>query len=402
MTAPTIPPALLALAIAVSPQAVGSAKVLLEGPDGKIETRDLAGFDTADPRQFGARLVRFEGLKSPPASAAGDELAELTMPSGDRLSGRVHGGRAELVDIEILGGVHLGLALDEIHSVVFPARIPAHGTIVPSAPAEGDRLYRRASEGLDVIDGGVEEFTTSGVRIHGENVGSKLIPWSEIAALFIEGLVAAEPRSDAGTRATPVSLDLRDGGRLRGSLERLSSEGCRIATRNGERLLLPVAAIALLVVEDGTVGFLSSIAPASAPPSLPFGDDLGMRWPPKVDRSVTGGPLVAGGRPFARGFGVHAPSRMTWKLDGAWKHLRGAVAVDDEVLRLPSRGAVVFKVLVDEKPRFESRELHGGDPPVSIPAIDLPETGELELVVEAADGTIVADRADWLEMVLWR
>ncbi len=127
-----------------------------------------------------------------------------------------------------------------------------------------------------------------------------------------------------------------------------------------------------------------------------------MRWDPRVDRSVTGGPLVVSDRTFPRGLGVHAPSRMTWKLDGTWKHLRGSVAVDDEVLRLSSRGSVVFRVLVDGKPRFISKEMHGGDPPAAITPIELSGAQELELDVDAADGSIVADRADWLEMILWK
>ena len=314
----------------------------------------------------------------------------------------MHGGRAELVDVEILGGVRLGFALDEITSLVFPARIPALGTAVPARATEGDRVYRRAGAGLDVIDGGIEEFTTGGVRIHGQNVGSKLVPWSEVAALFIEGLGATPSKAKPPGSGTQVSLDLRDGGRLRGTLERLSAEGCRLATRNGEHVLVPAAAIALVLVEDGAVACLSSSPATSAPPSLPFGDDLGMRWDPRVDRSVTGGPLVVSDRTFPRGLGVHAPSRMTWKLDGTWKHLRGSVAVDDEVLRLSSRGSVVFRVLVDGKPRFISKEMHGGDPPAAITPIELSGAQELELDVDAADGSIVADRADWLEMILWK
>jgi hypothetical protein len=378
------------------------ARIRIETAAGAATARDLAGFECSEAKDLGGVLVRFEGLRSTPSPAADDERADVLSPGGDRISGRIRGGRAELVDVEILGSVHLGLALDEISSIVFPARIPALGTVVPAAPSEGDRVYRRAGSGLDVIDGGIEEFTSTGVRIHAENVGSKLVPWSEVAALFVEGLAGSAPVARAPGPGAKVALDLRDGGRLRGTFERLGAEGCRLATRNGEHLLVPAAAIALLSVEDGSFGYLSSLPPASAPPSLPFGDDLGMRWECRVDRSVTGAPLGAAGRQFSRGIGVHAPSRMQWKLDGAWKHLRGSVAVDDEVLRLPSPGSVVFRVLVDGKPRFESRVLRGGDPPAAIERIDLEGAKELELQVDSADGSIVADRADWLEMILWR
>jgi hypothetical protein len=383
------------------PPTRSGAHVLLETQAGAVEIRDLAGFECADPRQLGAWIVRFEGLTFPLGPAADEERAEVTLPGGDRLFGRLHGGRAELIDIEIAGGVHLGLALDEIASLVFPARVPALGSVALAPPAEGDRLYRRAGGGLDAIDGGVEEFTTDGVRIHGESVGSKLVPWSEVAALFVEGPAGAGTAKRAAGPGVPITVDLVDGSRLRGTLERLSSEGCRLTTRNGERVLIPAAALALALVDDGALAFLSSIPPSEAPPSLPFGDDLGMRWPHRVDRSVTGAQLRAGGRAFARGLGVHAPSRMVWKLEGGWKHLRGSVAVDDQVLRLPSRGSVVFRVLVDGKPRWQSRELHGGDPPTAIGSIDLAGAKELALEVDPSDGSSIADRADWLQIVLW-
>jgi hypothetical protein len=173
-------------------------------------------------------------------------------------------------------------------------------------------------------------------------------------------------------------------------------------TLNGEKVIVPLAAVELLHVDDGTSAFLSSIEPAEAPPSLPFGDDLGMLWPYRADRSVLGGRLAAGGRTFARGLGVHAPSRMVWKLDGSWKHMRALVAVDDESRRLPSPGSVVFRVKIDGQTRFESRELHAGDAPVPTGMLDLAGAKELVLEVDSSDGSTVADRADWLAPVLWR
>jgi hypothetical protein len=391
-------------------------RAVLESADGKVEARELATLDCTDPRALGAVIVRIEGL--PPHTMPGpvvgdDERAVITLAGGDRLAGRIRGGRAELVDVEIAGGVKIGLAVDEISSLVFPARIPSVGAVVPSAPKEGDRLYRRAGSGLDVLDGGVEEFTKEGVRIHGQSVGSKLVPWTEIAALYVEGLGSAPKAPDAKTpkvSKTPessggkpqVSVDLSDGGRLRGELERLSAEGCRLSTRNHEKVLVPIAALAQVVVEDGSIAFLSALAPAEAPPSTPFGDDLGMRFETRFDRSVAGGPLTAGGKTFARGLGMHAPGRIRYALDGTWKRLRGAVAVDDDTLRLGSRGSVVFRVKVDGKVRFESLELHGGDPPVAFDPIDLGGAKELVLEADPSDGSSVADRADWLQMTLSR
>jgi hypothetical protein len=411
--------ALLALSAPALLASVLGGRAVLESSEGKVETRELSALDCTDPRSLGAVIVRIEGLPPhtiPGAVVADDERAVVTLNGGDRLTGRVRGGRAELVDVEVAGNVRIGLAVDEISSLVFPSRIPSVGAVVPSAPKEGDRLYRRAGSGLDVLDGGIEEFTKEGVRIHGQSVGSKLVPWTEIAALYVEGLGAAAPKAPdpKAPRTSPkeqpkeqtgkpqISLDLADGGRLRGELERLSAEGCRLSTRNHEKVLVPIAAIAQVVVEDGSVAFLSSMTPAEAPPSTPFGDDLGMRFETRFDRSVAGGALTAGGKTYARGLGMHAPGRILFKLDGAWKRLRGAVAVDDDTLRLTARGSVIFRVKVDGKVRFESLELHGGDPPVAFDQIDLSGAQELVLEADPSDGSSVADRADWLQMILSR
>jgi len=408
-------PGASALHASVLGPSVLGGRAVLESSEGKVETRELATLDCTDPRSLGAVIVRIEGLPPhamPGSVVADDERAVVTLAGGDRLSGRVRGGRAELVDVEIAGGVRIGLAIDEIASVVFPSRIPAVGAVVPSPPKEGDRLYRRAGSGLDVLDGGVEEFTKEGVRIHGQSVGSKLVPWTEIAALYIEGVGGSAPKAPdpKAAKEAPkessgkpqVSIDLADGGRLRGELERLSAEGCRLSTRNHEKVLVPIGALAQVVVEDGSIAFLSSYAPAEAPPSTPFGDDLGMRFETRLDRSVAGGTLTAGGKAFARGLGMHAPGRIRYKLDGSWKRLRGAVAVDDDTLRLASRGSVVFRVKVDGKVRFESLELHGGDPAVTFDQIDLSGAQELVLEADPSDGSSVADRADWLQMILSR
>jgi hypothetical protein len=128
-----------------------------------------------------------------------------------------------------------------------------------------------------------------------------------------------------------------------------------------------------------------------------------MRWPHRVDRAVDGGPLTAGGRVRARGLGVHAPSTLAWALDGGYARLvGGAVAIDDQVLRLGARGSVVFRVLVDGEEAWKSPVLRGGDAPLEVPPLALAGARELALVVEEADEMFVADRADWLGMLLVR
>lgn len=400
---------LIAFALALLPQQepkpraeTGTGpRVVLENAAGERKVLALAGLDTKDPRALGGNRVRFEGLASAPRAEAGEERAEIELSDGDRLRGRVRGGREDWIQVELAGAVRVEVNVEEISSIVWPARVEGLWTETPKAGAEGDRLYRKSRDVLDTIEGGVEEFTAEGVQFHGTVLGSKQIPWAEVAALFIEHLPGKdEPR--ATTSGVSVVVDGFDETRLHGELVRLSADACVLKRGQSGEISIPLAAIAGILVDDGTMAYLSSRAPADAGQSSPFGDDLGIQWPPRFDRSVANTPLAVGGRIYARGIGVHAPSRLTWKLDGRFRALRGSVGIDDQVLRLPARGSVIFRVHVDGKAVWESPVIRGGDAAVAMPPIDLSTAKELVLEADVGPDAFVADRADWLDMLLVR
>jgi len=381
-------------------------RVVLEDLDGTTLERDLDTFAVEGPRELEAVLVRFEGPRgSGDAGTPGTgerpagERAELTLASGDRLVvGRLAGSGEEL-RFELAGGVPLVLAIEELASVVVPSRLPqTPGAPLGPAP-EGDRLYHRTGDVLDRIDGAVEGFTLEGVRFDSV-VGTRLYDWDEVAALYIEHEPPAA--TAASDDALPVVVDLLDGSRLRGSFRALDATGCTLDLGGGREVLIPARALAEIAVDDGRLAFLSDLAPAAVDEGSPFDDELGLVWRHRVDRAVDGSPLRAGGRAFTRGIGVHAPSRLTWELAGAWKELRGLVAIDDQVARLTARGSVVFRVLVDGEPRWESAVLRGGDAPQTIPPIDLTDALTLDLEVDMATEFHMGDRADWLRVILVR
>ena len=374
-------------------------RAVLETLDGSVSVRSLAELDAGDLE--GAVLIRFEGF--PPLGDPGflpRDRAELELVGGDRVLGEVVDGRGDLVDVRILGGGTLSVVVDHLRSLVFPARVDPErlAGLVPAS--EGDRLYWIRPGGLDRVDGTLESFGTEGVTFDSV-LGSKTFPWEEVAALYVEPFAEAKVAGEEG-EGRPVAVDLVDGGRLRGRLRSLSAEGAEIAVTAAGSLTLPLAAIAEIVGDDGRVAFLSSLSPAEAEEGSPFDDDLGMSWPHRMDRSVSGGPLTSGGRRFGRGIGVHAPSRLTWRLDGTWRELRGAVAIDDSVLLLPHRGSVRFRVHVDGQLRWDSGIVRGGNPPVTLPPLELAGATELALEVDMATRFHVADRANWLRMLLVR
>ncbi|MBL8857744.1 MAG: NPCBM/NEW2 domain-containing protein [Planctomycetes bacterium] len=376
-------------------------RVVLEGTRGASEVRALDGFETADPRTLGAHVVRFEGLPSI-QSTKGSDTARVELQSGERLFGNVTRAGDETLNVLLAGNVQLGVHLEDIRSIQFERRLPTAWNAPLERAQEGDRVYRRKNDTLERIDGGVEAFGETSFRFHDERIGSLEVAWSELVALFIDS--SHSTRAAQAESAVPIVVDLFDHSRIHGALTKIDSLGVALVRRGGEALRIPGGLVAQVLVDDGRVVFLSDLAPQSAPPSVPFGDDLGMRWPHKSDASVMDTPLTAGGRVYARGLGVHAPSRLTWALDGSFEALRGAVAVDDSVLRLPERGSVRFRVLVDGVKRFESKILRGGDAPLPI-QLDPPSlvgAKELVLEVDTAEDNFVADRADWLQVLLVR
>jgi len=387
--------ALLALAAPQDPAAVPASRLVLEAIDGTERVVPLEGTSLADPREQGAVFVRYEGLARPALGGAPAERLEVTLHGGDRVLGWVRGGDDASLALAPADGVDLRLTLEEIAAVVAPGHLPADGSATPAPAEEGDRIYVRRGDGVDQIDGVLLEFANEGVRFEGR-LGERLHPWGEVAALFVEDLGLQAPPSPE----VPVVVELVGGGRLSGGLNGLDGAGVRLARTTGE-LVLPAALVQELALLDDSYAFLSDLPVADPGPVTLFGtdDDLGMVYPHRVDRNCLDGPLVSGERAWSRGLGVHAPSRLTWHLGGAWARLRAAAAIDDSALANRHPGSVVFRVLGDGVELWRSPMVRGGDPlqtvDVSLEGID-----ELVLEVDPATEAFVSDRANWLRPVL--
>ena len=379
--------------------------------DTRLEVEDLAGktselplsiLPLADPRQKGAWIVRPRGFEGAPrARADAAPSVRVTLVNGDELSASIVGGAGETLELELFGVVRVPVALEALRSLQFPERIPADQRLALAPADEGDRLYRHVGA-LDLVDGTVLGFAPEGVRFDSV-LGERTIPWMEVAGLFVEALDEPDATKD---ERVPITVDLAgpEGGRVQGRLVALEREHCRMVLGADTEIALPLFAVAEVVVADGRLRFLSELVPASETGrGAPFGDELGMTWPYRMDRNVLGGELRAKGVVHRRGIGMHAPSALAFALDAAPCTLRGRVAIDDGVLvnAAAARGSVIFRVRADGAVLWESAVVRGGDAPLALPSLDL--TGKKELVLECDPaGDFAGDRADWLDLVLTR
>ena len=374
-----------------------------------IELEDLAGgitflslddlpVDDLDAR--GVAFLRCEGFTAVSQPGAMDEsVASVYLHCGAWLRGRLIGGTGESINLALGGASPVSLSIDEVAAIRFPGRQPASGSILPEAPDEGDRLYLRRGAGLDRVDGLVDGFEPEGVRFQGR-FGLKTHPWKEVVAVFVEQL--DEPAGEVAE--SPVVVDLRGGGRLGGDLKTVGAGGLELTTTFGTALRIPLPLVREVMSADGSFQFLSDLPLSDTGPSDLFGgsEGLGMRYPAQVDRNYAGDALRTGGRTFARGLGVHAPSRLTWKLDGSWESLRLGAGLDDSALGGAYQGSVVFRVHVDGVERWASPLVRGGQGPLSVPPLDLTGAHSLILEVDPASEAFFCDRANWLRPVLVR
>jgi len=378
-TPPTVPVAAL--------EAQGRDGTWRPLPPGTVEFEQLA--------DLGAIALR---AASASAAERGDgvERAQVELTLEDAVLGRIAGARGETLELELVGGARLSVSIDDVRRVVFAGRLG--GASVVEAPPKGDRLYWVRPKGLDRVDGSFQEFSAEGV-VFESALGVRTFPWAEIGALTIEPLGAARAR-ERSPRA--VSVDLMGGGRLHGDLLGVRDGSLRLNWRGRTPLALPLESLAQVALDDGSVAHLSAFAPTLAVEGWPENDDSGMRWPYQQDRAVMGGALRAGGRSWPRGVGVHSPSRLEWELDGSWKALHGAAAIDDSVKLLAYRGSVRCAIYLDgsQTPVWSSGRIEGGSAPVEFTGLALEGVRRIALVVEMDERLYVADRLNWLDLRL--
>jgi hypothetical protein len=134
--------------------------------------------------------------------------------------------------------------------------------------------------------------------------------------------------------------------------------------------------------------FLSDLAPSAA---------VNGYGPYERDRSNgekvggDGRPLTIAGVSYSRGLGVHPLSQLTYPLDGNCSTFTASVGVDDEV---GSRGSVVFQVLLDGIPLYNSGVLRGTDGARAV-NVNVAGAAELRLMVTDAGDGLQFDHADW-------
>lgn len=306
-----------------------------------------------------------------------------------------------LVSHALLGDIRL--RRDQILGILI--HLPAN---IERRDALANRILRLASDAAaaadteadlvllangDELTGQLGLLSSKGLTIDGE-LGAADLAWDRVTAVLF-GLARPKTFEAQGTQEAGVLriiVGLGEGSRLVAQRVEFEGETVRVAPwfGNGDAVL-SVAARDLVFLQPlgGRARYLSDLKPESYR-HIPY---LSLPWDYRLDRCVTGRYLRAGGRLYLKGVGMHSASRLTWRLDSAYRRFEAAIAIDDSA---GPRGSVVFRVFVDSKERYRSPVVRGGEPAKPI-SIDVTGGKRLSLIVDFADRGDELDHANWLD-----
>jgi hypothetical protein len=347
--------------------------------------------DAGKPHEILAADLTWWGALVEPVAGAQIILADggTIVADGVRIDAeQVHGRSQSLgqfkLPLELVAGIILQPPADRATLDAWTARIAA-------ASGQTDRLLL---DNGDELTGSVAGLTEKIVPLESDS-GKVEVGVDKVAAIIFNPTLVHKSRA-SGPR---MLLGFADGSRLTAFELIADAAGARLKLAGGAELKAATDQIATLQPLGGKVVYLSDLKPISYR-HVPY---LQLEWPFYADRNVLGSRLRVGGRLFAKGLGMHSPSRITYDLDRPYRRFEAELAIDEEAA---DRGSVVFRVLVDDgrgawSERATSEVIRGGAAPVPI-SVDLSGAKRLSLLVDYADRADELDHADWLNARLVR
>lgn len=339
----------------------------------------------ADGKRRDVALADVLALHGP--AVVPSQLPAAHLRGGDVVRGAVAGGDSagDFVELQSPVLLRLRLPVDRLELLLLREDLARPSDLrLPDGVDEA--LFQKAAVGFDLIAGTLHQFGEQGIRFQRQGDDApRWVPFADLTALRIGD--ASPPKTTAETE-----LITRTGDRLGVKVRAFAEDTVTVELEDGTALPLRAADVACLTFGAG-VTFASALTPIAVEESG-YGGDVLMPW--QRDAAAAGGPLLAGGRTFGRGLGVHARSRITFRAPAGAAFFSTRVAVDDAVLALPVRADVDVRVAIGDKIVFERRGMHPGDAPASTGLLPVQPGDDVTLEADFGKGRDLGDRVDWL------
>lgn len=352
------------------------AEQLLGSPAGGYEAR--AGGQVTRIAHKDLLAIRLGPARAP-------ELLRVELVGGERLYGAIAGGDQNGDALELLSPVlgERSVPIDRLQALVQPG-VHLGDQVVPDGVDEA--LFVPTRRGYDLVAGTLFRFGARGVQFQAE--GREQAQWYGARAFSSVQLRGGLDREEPAA----CTLWTRSADRVGVALGRCTEAGVEVTFETGAATTVRWLDVACVVFDHG-VTHLSSLEPEEVVERGYSGAPV-LRW--QRDRSVVGDELIAQGRAYGRGLGVHSMSRLTYVVPAGATHFRARVAFDDSAAALPLRARAAARVLRDGRQVFEAPDLEPGQPPRDV-GLQVVEPGEkITLEVDYGDGRDLGDRVDWL------
>ncbi len=313
----------------------------------------------------------------------------------------------------------LSVPIDSVLAIAFPDQFPSAGRFrqfrnelpggrrssqipaQPVAPAgKDDNDVVLTLEGSR-LTGLLERVLARAIDFEADTLGRVTLDHDKIRAVTISAL--EEDETDLAPAIGPqVGVTFQDGSYLVGALLTLGADGLTMRSRSLGEVRAQLDHVRFVEVRGGRSVFLSDLEPEA----VELAETLFSPHPVQRDANVLGGPLKIRGELFRKGLGMHAPTRLRYRLGGEYERFQAIIGMDDEArptsveAETYGGGTALFRVLLDGVVALE-KELSYRDPPLPI---DIPVAGKTTLTIEVDAGTgfIILDRADWADARLVR
>lgn len=318
-------------------------------------------------------------------SAYAPELLRVELVGGDVVHGAIAGGDDAGNRLELLSPIlgKIALPIDRLAALVHHGVHP-NDQILPDDVDEG--LFMRTGSGYDLVAGTLHRFGSRGISFQASSAdGPQWFSPRKFSALRIRG-------GEARQALAPMTLLTRTADRLGVTMKSCSEQGLDVVIDGGSTVRVRWADVASLSFEKDVM-HLSAMTPSQVVESG-FEGEVVHAW--RRDQSVVGGELLAQGRAYGRGLGVHSRSRLSFKVPVGATHFRTRVAFDDSVADLPIKAHAEVRVLLSNKLLFESSDLELGQEPLDAGLHAVKAGATITLEVDFGRGRDLGDRVNWL------
>jgi hypothetical protein len=235
----------------------------------------------------------------------------------------------------------------------------------------------------ELMDGRVHEVSISAIRVESP-FGVTSLPWTAVRAVVFPKRPAEPTPGDQWAR-----IDFLDGDCLRGRRLRIQGGEAFVSTAWGGDVRMAVADLRRIILSPAESRSLGDDAPLEADEQVGFGSPQ----PYRRDRNVKGGPLWVGGHQYAHGLGVHARSRLVFRVPPGAHWLLVRAGLDGIAGR---EGSAEFKVEVDGNQVYASGLVRAASGALSV-RVPVSGSRQVELEVTPGPDDDAADCADWCE-----